>query len=223
MDAFKAAEIQRMEKGSNASWKTFFDSHPFTVSEGRTFEDATIKERYDSEVGEEYKERLTAKVEGRQYIPGERKLALAGSRSRSSTPIQSAGTGRASPAFSDHLGGGRKARSEAYFAKLGSENASRREDIPPSQGGKYGGIEGGIPVSSAPRNQDAEIPDLNDFQKDPVAALSKGFSWFTSTVGKGAKTVNDACIQPTAKSVCFPPLVATAILSRGDHARWPVH
>jgi hypothetical protein len=34
-------------------------------SEGRTFEDSTIKERYESESGEEWKERLSCKVDGR--------------------------------------------------------------------------------------------------------------------------------------------------------------
>jgi ADP-ribosylation factor GTPase-activating protein 1 len=36
-----------------------------------------------------------------------------------------------------------------------------------------------------------------------VAALSKGFGWFTSTVTKTAKNVNEGFIQPTAKQVCL--------------------
>ena len=51
MDAFKTGEIQRMEQGGNDPWKEFFDNHPITQSEGRTFEDSTIKERYEGEVG----------------------------------------------------------------------------------------------------------------------------------------------------------------------------
>ena len=45
----------------------------------------------------------------------------------------------------------------------------------------------------------AALPGLDELQKDPVAALSKGFGWFTSTVTKTAKTVNNDFIQPTAK------------------------
>jgi ADP-ribosylation factor GTPase-activating protein 1 len=204
MDAFKMAEIQRMEKGGNETWKAFYDAHPITVSEGRTFEDSTIKERYDGEVGEEYKDRLTAKIEGKEYVPGERKkkqppppaATSPETLSRSSTPLQG---GRASPATVD---GGRKERNEAYFAKMGNENASRRGDLPPSQGGKFAGFGGGMPVSSAAPRQEGAVPGFDDFQKDPVAAFSKGFGWFASTVGKGAKTVNETYIQPTAKSVC---------------------
>jgi ADP-ribosylation factor GTPase-activating protein 1 len=126
MDAFKNAEIQRMDKGGNDTWKKFYDEHPIVVSEGRTFEDSTIKERYDSEVGEEYKDRLAANVEGREYVPEERKKKQpsipANNISRSSTPLQG---GRASPA-SFNGAPTQKERNEVYFAKLGNENASRR-------------------------------------------------------------------------------------------------
>ena len=209
MDAFKIAEIQRMELGGNEPWKSFFDDHIVTQSEGRTFEDSTIKERYEGEVGEEWKERLSAKVEGREYVPGQkppqpkRNPTVEAASSRSSTPL-----GRASPASHDGFGGmdgGRKERNEAYFAKLGSENATRSDSVPPSQGGKFTGFGGGVPVSSGPSRTTSggNSPGFDDFQKDPMAALTKGFGWFTSTVGKGAKTVNDSYIQPTAKSVCF--------------------
>lgn len=197
MDAFKASEIQRMEHGGNDSWKRFYDEHPITISEGRTFEDSTIKERYDCEVGEEYKERLTAKVEGVEYVPSQRTKTKKPNAGRS---ISSSSTGTSSE------GGNRvpqtqKERNEEFFARLGSENAARRDDIPPSQGGKYTGFGGGLPLS-AQRQQEGSMPGLDEFQKDPVAALTKGFGWFASAVGKSAKTVNDTYIQPTAKSVC---------------------
>ncbi|KAJ5146241.1 uncharacterized protein N7515_000805 [Penicillium bovifimosum] len=160
MDAFKHAEIQRMELGGNDPWKSFYDEHPITVSEGRTFEDSTIKERYESESGEEWKERLTCKVEGREYVPGQEKKNTA---SRSNTPLSLAGAGgvsaarAGSPAASsirsgDSQRGGapsKKEQNEAYFAKLGNENATRAEGLPPSQGGKFTGFGGGLPPSPA--------------------------------------------------------------------------
>lgn len=215
MDAFKNAEIQRMEKGGNDTWKHFYDEHTIVISEGRTFEDSTIKERYDSEVGEEYKDRLTAKIEGVEYVPGEKKKRAVVSppvtvtetiSSRSSTPLQG---GRASPAG---MGATQKERNEAYFAKMGNENASRPDGIAPSAGGKYGGFGGGVPVSaSRPTQGSSVVPGLNDFQNDPVGALSKGFGWFTSAVGKSAKTVNDTYIAPTAKQVRPPFLIMDVI------------
>lgn len=212
-----------MEMGGNEPWKTFFDEHPITQSEGRTFEDSTIKERYEGEVGEEWKERLAAKVEGREYVPGAKKTtttttsaaraAQSKGSSGASTPLSNTG----SPALSGGGGAGmegfgsdtmsKKERNEAYFAKMGSENATRSETLPPSQGGKYTGFGGGMPPTSssssspARRSQFGAVTGFEDFQKDPVATLSKGFGWFASAVGKGAKTMNNSYIQPTAKTV----------------------
>ncbi|EAW12613.1 GTPase-activating protein GCS1 [Aspergillus clavatus NRRL 1] len=222
MDAFKTSEILRMENGGNDPWKTFYDDHPITQSEGRTFEDSTIKERYEGEVGEEWKERLAAKAEGRDYVPGQPKpkpAAQPAAASRSNTPLTNTGLrpghGAGSPASHDGIEGTaaatKKERNEAYFAKLGSENASRSASLPPSQGGKFTGFGGGLPPAPANKGPArAGVPGLDDFQKDPVGALTKGFGWFTTAVGKSAKTVNDMYIQPTAKTIAESDFAAQA-------------
>ncbi|KAL4925400.1 GTPase-activating protein GCS1 [Aspergillus undulatus] len=226
MDAFKNSETHRMELGGNDPWKEFFDAHEITQSEGRTFEDSTIKERYEGEVGEEWKERLSAKVEGREYVPGQRqprqpakKSAIDVGSSRSSTPLSISNTGapgRSSPALQEGSGGSgsepgsQKARNEAYFAKMGTENAMRSESLRPSEGGKFTGFGGGMPVSDTPKSSGNGAPAFDEFQKDPMAALTKGFGWFTTTIGKSAKTVNNSYIQPTAKSFADSDFAAQA-------------
>src|ERR1700761_2463582 len=77
MDAFKASELARMQAGGNAPWRAFWTAHEHTQLEGRAWDDCTIRERYEGEVGEEWKARLTAKVEGREYVAGEEKKAAA--------------------------------------------------------------------------------------------------------------------------------------------------
>lgn len=47
----------------------------------------------------------------------------------------------------------------------------------------------------------AGAPTLDEFSRDPVAALTKGFGFFTTQVAKSAKTVNEAVIQPTAQKL----------------------
>lgn len=225
MDAFKHAEIQRMELGGNEPWKAFYDAHAVTVSEGRTFEDSTIKERYEGDAGEEWKERLSCKVEGREYVPGQEKKNNA---SRSSTPmslagaVPTAGTRTGSPSASsirsqDSMRGPstKKEQNEAYFSKLGSENSTRSDALPPSQGGKFTGFGGGMPAPAAGERRSSPFggfgglggfggnPQFDEFQKDPMGSLTKGFGWFASTVGKSAKQVNDSYLQPTAKQVCI--------------------
>jgi len=165
------------------------------------WDDATIAERYSGEVGEEYKERLTAKVEGKEYVPGS-KPPPSSTTSRSQTPRSQTPQGArntSTPSATSVPAPGSKAKvDDKYFASLGHANASRPDDLPPSQGGKYAGF-GSAPPE--PRRE-AALPGFDDLQKDPVAALSKGFGWFTTTVGKTAKQVNEGWVQPTAAKVC---------------------
>lgn len=251
MDAFKHGEIQRMELGGNEPWKTFYDAHPVTVSEGRTFEDSTIKERYDGDAGEEWKERLSCKVEGREYVPGQEKKNNNNNNnaSRSSTPMSLSGGGGGGVATSKRTGspaassirsqdsqrGGpssKKEQNETYFAKLGSENATRSDALPPSQGGKYTGFGGGMPAPAAGERRSSPFggsgglggggggggaQPFDEFQKDPMGTLSKGFGWFASTVGKSAKQVNDSYLQPTAKQLAESDFAAQA---RIQAANW---
>ncbi len=153
---------------------------------------ALVGERYGGDEGEEYKERLGCKVEGREFT---------------GMPVRERRKVDASP-----LGAGprsQKVQNEEFFARKGGENAARPEGLAPSRGGKYagfgsGGAEGG---AGAGVGAGGALPGVDEFQRDPVKALSKGFGWFTSTVGKGAKTVNDGWIQPTAQKVgdsCMP-------------------
>jgi ADP-ribosylation factor GTPase-activating protein 1 len=204
MDAFKTGEVRRMELGGNKPWKDFFDTHSSNTLIGRDFDSCTISERYDSEAGEEWKDRLAAKVEGTEYVPGAAKPKPAPRKvtveSVSNTP---AGSGRNTP-----LSGSKpvpqrsstpsqKSQNEAYFAQKGAENANRADHLPPSQGGKYAGF-GSSPMPT--ENSSGSVPSADDFQKDPVAALTKGFGWLSSTLTKQAETITTSYIQPGMKN-----------------------
>jgi len=179
---------------------------------GNSWDDATIAERYSGEVGEEYKERLSAKVEGKEYVPGPPKpssnsMSFGGTpttgTSRSQTPLNTSSRSRTdSPSRVPPAATGKVKVDDRYFASLGQANASRPEDLPPSQGGKYAGFGSSGPMV---QKEEPKLPGLEDLQKDPVAALTKGFGWFTTTVGKTAKTVNDGYIVPTAQKVLLSP------------------
>ncbi|PQE06228.1 zinc finger gcs1 protein [Rutstroemia sp. NJR-2017a BBW] len=219
MDAFKAQEIERMREGGNNTWKKFFNEDERNVMSGITWDDATIAERYSGEVGEEYKERLTAKVEKREYVPVPKAPVskpannvtsisnTSSSNSRSQTPL---GARASSPS------NGKIVVDDKYFAKLGAVNAERPDHLPPSQGGKYSGF-GSQPVQK--ENTEPKLPGFEDLQKDPVAALTKGFGWFTTTVGKTAKTVNEGYIQPTAAKIAESDVAAQARLAAAQVAK----
>lgn len=230
MDAFKPLELSLMAAGGNEPWKKFFDAHQSNKLEGRTFEDSTIQERYEGEVGEEWKERLAAKAEGREYVPvsaeeREKRRAEAerrrkqfggvggnggGNGSRSASPAPSnllsrtqsnlsnkPGSRSASPALGTAAVGSaasRKGQNEAYFARLGAENASRPDDLPPNQGGKYGGFGSEWPPKEKGEGG-GNVPTADEFQKDPMKALTKGFGWLSTTVGKaGQEGLKRVCL-----------------------------
>ena len=139
---------------------------------------------------------MTSKVEGREYTPSAKPAAPP------KPTVESATTSRSETPSNAALGSDpRKAKvDDKYFAKLGADNAARPAGLPPSQGGKYAGFGSAGPE---PPSSEQKLPGFDDLQKDPMAALTKGFGWFTTTVGKTAKTVNEGYIQPTAQRVCL--------------------
>jgi ADP-ribosylation factor GTPase-activating protein 1 len=212
MDAFKLAEVRRMSLGGNAPYKAFFDEHPSNKMIARDFESCTIAERYDSEAGEEWKERLTAKVEEREYVPGAtKKDTPAKKAAMGEMPTSSSNSGRNTSQTQQGFGPeSQKSKNEAYFATKGAENASRPADLAPSQGGKYAGF-GSSPAPSNSNNDDMSSPPaIDDFQKDPVAALTKGFGWLGSSFAKQAAVVNKAYIQPGLSNLQSADLAAQA-------------
>ncbi|KAF9970445.1 Zn finger-containing GTPase- Activating Protein for ARF [Actinomortierella ambigua] len=90
-------------------------------------------------------------------------------------------------------------RNEAYFNRMGAENAARPEHLPPSQGGKYGGF--GNTPTPAPGHDSLDVQDILN---DPGAALSKGWSILSSTLATGANMLNENVIKPAAATVSDP-------------------
>jgi ADP-ribosylation factor GTPase-activating protein 1 len=237
MDAFKPAELARMAAGGNKPFQDFFNAHASNTADARSFTASSISERYDSYAGDEWKERLTAKVEGREYDPAtlpkrvkkeikdttptplSGRASAAGSRAhtplsrtRSSDVAGSlpARTGSSALGTSSLGGATKKAQNEAFFARKGQENETRRADVPPSQGGKYAGF-GSEP---AWKEDDSDAPPaMDDFQKDPIAALTKGFGWLGATVGKGAVSGYEGWVKPGVQKVCIHGLSPVLFLS----------
>jgi ADP-ribosylation factor GTPase-activating protein 1 len=106
-----------------------------------------------------------------------------------------------------------KSANEAFFSSLGQVNATRPADLPPSQGGRYQGF-GNTP--SPPTSQhpsfglsSTSAPSLQDFQDNPGAALSKGWSLVSAVVAGASRVVNENVIQPGMERALDPNLHAT--------------
>ncbi|GAA6058505.1 hypothetical protein JCM10212_006944 [Sporobolomyces blumeae] len=237
MDKWTQPQMQRMLAGGNQKAREFFEGS------GQSWKSDNLPEKYNTHVAAMYRDKLLADAEGRPWIPTDTpapnsssaSLASTASsglrkpRTQSSIPSRSAtsspvsynapSSGGASGSNANANGGGpgptsQKAQNENYFARLGSANANRSADLPPSQGGRYSGF-GSTPSgpsggagNGGPGNalSSRNLPGFDDLRDDPVGALSKGWGFFGAALGAVGKTVNESVIQPGLERAHDPAL-----------------
>ena len=107
-----------------------------------------------------------------------------------------------------------KTANEQYFSGLGQTNALRPDDLPPSQGGRYQGF-GNTPSPQQGSGDPSfhlssrAVPSLSELQENPMGALSKGWSLFSSAVTGATRVVNESIIQPGMERATDPNLQAS--------------
>ncbi|KAJ2704401.1 Zn finger-containing GTPase- Activating Protein for ARF [Coemansia sp. IMI 203386] len=234
MDKWSLEQVKRMELGGNAKANAFFRSQP-DYKDGMS-----IKDKYNSRFAELWRQKLTAECEGRAWTappagstvspPARSNTASPallgnnsaqrkafGSSALSSSPAfgnsrsQTPDPARSSSAASLGSGATQKQRNDDYFARLGGENSARRDDLPPSQGGKYTGFGSKPVVPSNPRSASNMSFNPQEIVNDPSAALSKGWSLLASgaqtalsTLGTVAGSINESYVRPAAERVQDP-------------------
>jgi ADP-ribosylation factor GTPase-activating protein 1 len=196
MDQFKGDEVKRMEIGGNEKCAEFFEANGLDLKS-----DAKVK--YDNPIAEDYKEKLTAELEGKEFVPRDySKLEIkksdipsseSGSLSEQST---SNNTPIASRRGTPSLPNDQRAKNESYFATLGAKNDSRPDTLPPNQGGKFQGF--GNTPAPAQNNQGSSLSSftIDNLQRDPLGTFTKGWSLFSSSVSKSIEEVNETVIKP---------------------------
>lgn len=199
MDQFKPEEVKSMELGGNDKCREYFESHGLDIK-------LPAKVKYDNYVARDYKAKLSALVSGQEFVEPDHSgetLPTADSINVNSTSAINGGnkniqhSSQSGPAAAARQA--QKEKNEAYFAKLGSKNQSRPDNLPPSQGGKYQGFgSGGTTQHSSTQRQGGSLAGftMDAFQKDPLGTFSKGWGLFSSTVVKSVKEVNNTVIQP---------------------------
>ena len=87
---------------------------------------------------------------------------------------------------------------DAYFERLGNTNASRPNHLPPSQGGRYGGFGSTPETETSPSfaTSSHSVPTLDELQRNPLGALSKGWGLFSNAVATAGKEINDSVVKP---------------------------
>lgn len=218
MDNFKPVELEKMKAGGNDLWRQFFNNHQDNLLEARTFDDCTIKERYDSNAGSEWKSRLTAKVEGREFDPDYVEVSPLPTGVRKPKDGQSQGEGAVNaPIASLRSGSG---PSGSGYASRSSSPAIGTSSLLGSDGDKQ-----------KKDNLNMNLPGMNDFQKDPVMAITMGLGWLGATVSKGAKEGLDDWVKPGVQRVSwllrsvlflFPIIILTVLLNSSRRQTLPL-
>ncbi|KAF5358916.1 hypothetical protein D9758_004860 [Tetrapyrgos nigripes] len=230
MDTWQDDQVKRMQLGGNAPFREFMRSYT-PAEQGGYSDNLSSYDTYHCWAATQYREKLDAMLAGKEWSPsapsesatparpssaqGLRKSrtssrANTGSslRSGSSSP---ASFGNTSPRGTPDIGSvDQKTGNENYFASLGAANANRPADLPPSQGGRYQGF-GSTPSPSEHPSyglSSRAAPSLSEIQENPMAALSKGWSLFSSAVAGASKAVNENIIQPGMEKVNDPNVQA---------------
>lgn len=214
MDQFKPEEVSRMQAGGNERCAEYLESNGVGLK-------LDPKIKYDNIVAEDYKEKLTCAVEGKEFSPRDyAELVLSKPKSvqaskqpsvqwtsdnaRQGTPL---GSRKGTPSLPNN----QKAQNEAYFAELGNKNDTRPDHLPPSQGGKFQGF-GNTPQPQQGQGQGGSLAGftMDSFQKDPLGTFTKGWSLFSSSVSKSIEEVNESVVKPGFQQLASSDLSAEA-------------
>lgn len=84
---------------------------------------------------------------------------------------------------------------------MGNANATRPDHLPPSQGGKYSGFGSTLEPDVASSHPSYSLsshaaPTLDEFQRNPLGALTKGWGLFSSAIVSAGREINNAVVQP---------------------------
>ncbi|KAK4705808.1 hypothetical protein P7C70_g393, partial [Phenoliferia sp. Uapishka_3] len=224
-DKWTEAQVTKMRVGGNKKCRAFFESCP------EYSKNMSIQDKYSAHFATQYKDKLLAEIEGREWSPSDspapapatdtsslRKPRALGGRGPSPVPTRQSSTSTSynqpassSPGTPGGAGGAgnpynQKARNEDYFANMGAANDTRSADLPPSQGGKYGGF--GSDASYNPSNATSSkaLPSFDDLRDDPVSALGRGWGFFGAALSQASRAINESVVQPTLERAGDPDL-----------------
>ncbi|PBK69941.1 ArfGap-domain-containing protein [Armillaria solidipes] len=207
MDTWQDDQLKRMQLGGNGPFREFMRGYR-PVEQGGYSDSLSVHDTYHCWAASQYRQKLDYELVDKEWAPSPppepASPALRKSRrGASSSPAPSEARGGRfqgeSPRGTPPPVLPQKEANELYFNSLGQANASRPDHLPPSQGGRYQGF-GSTPQPSQSAPSATTIPD------NPIAALSKGWSFLSAAVVGASKVVNETVIQPGMEKVSDPEL-----------------
>ncbi|KAK0461817.1 ArfGap-domain-containing protein [Desarmillaria tabescens] len=203
MDTWQDDQVKRMQLGGNARFREFMRAYT-PVEQGGYTDSLSVHDTYHCWAASQYKQKLDYELMDKEWSPSAppepASPALRKSRrGASSSPAPSSRFAESTPPRETPSPAlNQKEANESYFNSLGQMNASRPDHLPPSQGGRYQGF-GSTPTPS-------QSGSSTTIQDNPMAALSKGWSFLSAAVVGASKVVNENVIQPGMEKVSDPEL-----------------
>ncbi|XP_062579944.1 ADP-ribosylation factor GTPase-activating protein 1-like isoform X1 [Saccostrea cucullata] len=195
MDKWKDSELEKMKAGGNQKALEFFQSQS-DYSDGMS-----IQEKYNSRAAALLRDKITTIAEGKPWsIATSSAKDYVAFKPRTSLPKSSSYTQNHSNGYSNlgaddyqdsyqdaefYKSDSFKKKRDDFFDRQQRENASRPENLPPSQGGKYVGF------GSNPAPQ----PKGDDFFDSTLSSLSSGWSSFTLGASKFASVASEKAVK----------------------------
>lgn len=200
MDAWNPDQLKKMQCGGNSAMNEFFQKYGVQKH-------TDIKDKYNSQAAEFYREKIKAEVEGRNYTPPD-PSSVAKPRPKPSGMGRVKSFGGPShgaadwDAWDEEASGAQNMHAshseytlddlqhsanqkEDFFARKMNENALKPEGIPPSQGGKYVGFGS----TSAPSHTSSFSSTGFD---DVSGIIGKKFSELSVLAKDSASSMNNA-------------------------------
>ncbi|WWC73604.1 uncharacterized protein I206_107576 [Kwoniella pini CBS 10737] len=207
MDKWSEEQLKKMKLGGNEAFKSFIESYG---PDGGYSKGIGMQEKYNSWAASQYREKLAAACADppQSWSPSAPPPASAApsrpSSAQATRKSRAGGAGIGSsnlnPSYAPNPS--QKDQNEAFFERMGNSNASRPDDLPPSQGGRYQGF-GSTPMNDTSSQHPSyglsshSAPTLDELQKNPLGALSKGWGLFSSAVTSAASEINQTVVKPS--------------------------
>lgn len=199
MDKWKPDELERMRVGGNTRAQAFFDSQK-DIKPGMS-----LQEKYNTKAAALYRDCIATEAQGKPWsietssAKNYKPVPVMLLSNQAPAPAAAQSQGGSNAGGSDRFGNGMtvsevSSHRDNYFAGLQANNANRRDDLPPSQGGKYAGFGN----TAAPVKKSG---GGDDFFNDALSSISAGWEAFSVGAVKIAAQVNETVIKPTAEKV----------------------
>lgn len=183
MDKWKDIELEKMKVGGNRNAREFFET------QSDWDESMSISQRYNTKAAALYRDKIATLARGEPWSPS----SSIAKDFQPSTFIKSKQESYhsyhsdLSTSYQNMDLNNLKVQTESFFAKKQNENANRPDNIPPNQGGKYGGF--GYQMDPPPKSSSQELFDT------AVSSLATGWSVFSSSASKIASKATENAIK----------------------------